>query len=78
MLYAPKKADVTCLLCIKHIQDLSHLGFVINIVILSDLHISSFAQNGLGYPLRLDGAGRDGSRPCWLPMMHHISISAIY
>ena len=31
---------------IKHIQDLLHLNFVINIVILSDLHLSSFFSNG--------------------------------
>ena len=31
-------------------QDLFHLVFVINIVILSDLNISNFAQSVLGYP----------------------------
>ena len=48
-------------------QDLLHLAFVINIVILSDLHISNFAQSVLGYPLRYCHVGHDGSRPCWLP-----------
>ena len=37
---------------IKHIQDLSHLVSIINIVTLSDLHISSFAQTVVYYPLR--------------------------
>ena len=53
-------------------QDLSHLVCVINIVILSDLHISSFAQSVLGYPLRCCHVGHDRSRPYWLPMMHRI------